>query len=95
VQDQAGLETIGPFVRVDLGEVVAAGQPQTLRFRWSGALVTPEGGPLLTKRLAYVGPELSYLMYASRWFPFHEYAADRATSDITITVPSGLHRRRR
>jgi aminopeptidase N len=89
VQDQAGLESIGPFVRVDLGEVVAAGQPQTLRFRWSGALVTPEGGPLATKRLAYVGPEVSYLMYASRWFPFHEYAADRATSDITITVPAG------
>jgi aminopeptidase N len=89
VQDQAGFETIGPFVRVDLGEVVPAGQPQTLRFRWSGALVTPEGGPLLTKRLAYVGPELSYLMYAARWFPFHEYAADRATSDITITVPAG------
>jgi aminopeptidase N len=89
VQDQAGLETIGPFVRIDLGEVVAAGAPQTLRFRWSGALVTPEGGPLLTKRLAYVGPELSYLMYAARWFPFHEYAADRATSDITISVPTG------
>jgi aminopeptidase N len=88
VQDQAGLETIGPFVRIDLGEVVPAGQPQTLRFRWSGALVTPEGGPLLTKRLAYVGPDMSYLMYAARWFPFHEYAADRATSDITITVPA-------
>src|SRR5207248_5477934 len=87
VQDQAGLETIGPFVRVDLGEVVPAGQQQTLRFRWSGALVTPEGGPLATKRLAYVGPELSYLMYAARWFPFHGYAADRATSDISITVP--------
>ena len=89
VQDQAGLETIGPFVRIDLGEVVAAGQQQTLRFRWSGALVTPEGGPLLTKRLAYVGPEMSYLMYAGRWFPFHEYAADRATSEFTISVPAG------
>ncbi|MDT7688659.1 MAG: hypothetical protein QOE46_1418 [Acidobacteriota bacterium] len=89
VQDQAGLETIGPFVRIDLGEVVPAGQSQTLRFRWSGALVTPEGGPLLTKRLAYVGPDMSYLMYAARWFPFHEYAADRATSDITLSVPTG------
>ncbi len=29
-------------------------------------------------------------MYASRWFPFHDYAADRATSDITITVPAGF-----
>jgi aminopeptidase N len=89
IQDQAGLETIGPHVRVDLGEVVAAGQPQTLRFRWSGPLVTPEGGPLLTKRLAYVGSDLSYLMYAARWFPFHDYAADRATSEITVTVPAG------
>src|SRR4030095_7181932 len=25
--------------------------------------------------------------YASRWFPFHGYAADRATSDISLTVP--------
>ncbi|HYE13315.1 MAG TPA: M1 family aminopeptidase [Pyrinomonadaceae bacterium] len=89
VQDQAGLDTIGPHVRIDLGEVVAAGQPQTLRMRWTGALVTPEGGPLATKRLAYVGPDMSYLMYAARWFPFHEYAADRATSEITITVPAG------
>ncbi|HEX7294383.1 MAG TPA: M1 family aminopeptidase, partial [Pyrinomonadaceae bacterium] len=52
--------------------------------------VSPEGGPLATKRLAYVGSEGSYLMYASRWFPFHDYAADRATSDITFIVPSGL-----
>jgi aminopeptidase N len=89
VQDQAGLETIGPHVRVDLGQVVAAGQPVTLRFRWAGPLITPEGGPLLTKRLAYVGSDISYLMYPARWFPFHDYAADRATSEITLTVPSG------
>src|SRR5918993_5610329 len=89
VQDPVGLESIGPHVRVDLGEVVQAGVPVTLRFRWSGALVTPEGGPLANRRLAYVGTEGSYLMYAARWFPFHEYAADRATSDITLIVPSG------
>ena len=72
------------------GPGCAANQPLTLRFRWSGALLSPEGGPLATKRLAYTGPEGSYLMYASRWFPFHDYAADRATSDITLIVPSGL-----
>ena len=90
VQDAVGVGALGPSVRVDLGEVVPANQPLTLRFRWSGALLSPEGGPLATKRLAYVGPEGSYLMYASRWFPFHDYAADRATSDITLIVPSGL-----
>src|SRR5690242_15213663 len=90
VQDAVGVGALGPSVRIDLGEVVPANQPVTLRIRWSGALVSPEGGPLATKRLAYVGTEGSYLMYASRWFPFHDYAADRATSDITFIVPSGL-----
>jgi aminopeptidase N len=89
VQDPVGLDTLGPNVRVDLGEIVQPNAPVTLRFRWSGALVTPEGGPLATRRLAYVGNEGSYLMYAARWFPFHDYAADRATSDITVIVPAG------
>jgi aminopeptidase N len=62
----------------------------TIRIRWNGALTSPEGGPLAAKRLAYVGPEGSYLMYASRWFPFHDYAADRATADITMIVPTGM-----
>ena len=90
VQDAVGVGSLGPSVRVDLGQVMPANQPLTLRFRWNGALLSPEGGPLATKRLAYVGPEGSYLMYASRWFPFHDYAADRATSDITLIVPTGL-----
>jgi aminopeptidase N len=90
VQDAVGVGALGPSVRIDLGQVVPANQPITLRIRWSGALISPEGGPLATKRLAYVGTEGTYLMYASRWFPFHDYAADRATSDITLVVPAGL-----
>ena len=90
VQDQVGVDQIGPSVRIDLDEVVPAGQPVTLHFRYYGALITPEGGPLATKRLAYVGPEGPYLMYAARWFPFHDYAADRATADINIAVPTGF-----
>jgi aminopeptidase N len=90
VQDAVGVGALGPSVRIDLGQVMPANQPITLRIRWEGALISPEGGPLATKRLAYVGTEGSYLMYASRWFPFHDYAADRATSDITFIVPAGL-----
>jgi aminopeptidase N len=90
VQDAVGAGAVGPNVRIDLGSVVPANQPVTVRIRWSGALTSPEGGPLANKRLAYVGPEGSYLMYASRWFPFHDYAADRATSDITVIVPTGM-----
>src|SRR5437764_5546951 len=90
VQDAVGAGALGPNVRIDLGQVVPAGQPITVRLRWNVALTSPEGGPLANKRLAYVGPEGSYLMYASRWFPFHDYAADRATADITIIVTTGM-----
>lgn len=90
VQDSVGAGALGPNVRIDLGQVVPANQPVTIRIRWSGALTSPEGGPLANKRLAYVGPEGSYLMYAARWFPFHDYAADRATADITVIVPTGM-----
>jgi aminopeptidase N len=69
---------------------MSKGTPVTLRFKYSGVLNSPQGGPLLNKRLASVGNNGGYLMYAARWFPFHEYAADRATSDITISVPGGF-----
>jgi len=90
VQDQVGVSDLGPSVRIDLGDTVTKGTPVTLRFRYSGVLNTPSGGPLLTKRLAYVGDNQGYLMYAARWFPFHDYAADQATSDISISIPGGL-----
>lgn len=90
VQDQVGVTDLGPSVRIDLGDTVTKGTPLKLRFKYSGVLNTPSGGPLLTKRLAYVGDDQGYLMYAARWFPFHDYAADPATADITISAPSGL-----
>src|SRR5437899_1292701 len=92
VQDAVGAGALGPNVRIDLGQVVPAAQPVTVPIRCSGAVTSPEGGPLANKRLAYVGPEGSYLMYASRWFPFHDYPADRPTSDITVIVPTGVRR---
>ena len=90
VQDQAGVSDLGPSVRIDLGDTVVKGTPLTLRFKYSGVLDGPAGGPLINKRLAAVGEDEGYLMYAARWFPFHDYAADLATSDITLTVPGGV-----
>lgn len=76
-------------VKINLGKLYEAGSEVTLTFDYAGQLATPEGGPLPDTRLAYIGTEGSYLFYAARWFPFHGYAADRATSDITFTVPKG------
>ncbi|MBL8206583.1 MAG: tetratricopeptide repeat protein [Blastocatellia bacterium] len=77
-------------VRVDLGSVVPAKQPITIIFEYEGALESPQGGPLQNARLAYVGNQGSYLFYAARWFPFHEYAADRSTYQISLTVPKEM-----
>lgn len=90
VQDQTNSSDLGPHVRIDLGENIAANTPVTLRFKYSGVLDNPAGGPLLNKRLAYIGETQGYLMYAARWFPFHDYAADQATAEITISLPAGL-----
>lgn len=88
IQDQVGVSDLGPSVKIDLGETVTKGATVTLRFKYAGVLISPSGGPLLTKRLAHVGVNDGYLMYAARWFPFHNYAADMATSDISISLPA-------
>jgi aminopeptidase N len=75
-------------VKVNLGQLYQPGSEVTLTFEYAGQLATPEGGPVPDTRVAYVGPEQAYLFYAARWFPFHGYASDRATSDITLTVPA-------
>ena len=90
VQDQTNSTDLGPHVRIDLGETAVKGSPVTLRFKYSGVLDLPAGGPLLNKRLAFIGDNQGYLMYAARWFPFHDYAADPAAADISITVPAGF-----
>src|SRR5436853_1244020 len=74
-------------VKINLGQLYQAGSDITLTFDYAGPLATSEGGPIADTRLAYIGTEGSYLLYAARWFPFHGYAADRATSEISITVP--------
>ncbi len=77
-------------VRIDLGGVAPKNQPVTLAFEYEGALESPQGGPIQNARLAYVGEQGSYLMYAARWFPFHSYAADRATYTISVKVPKDI-----
>jgi tetratricopeptide (TPR) repeat protein len=77
-------------VRIDLGGMAKKDQPVTLIFEYEGALESPQGGPIQNARLAFVGEQGSYLMYAARWFPFHDYAADRATSTISLKVPKDI-----
>lgn len=74
-------------VKINLGQLYQSGSEINLTFDYDGQLATPEGGPIPDKRMAYIGSEGSYLTYPARWFPFHAYAADLATSNISLTVP--------
>ncbi len=94
-QEASGLQFIqdqreNMNVRVDLGTVAPARLPITLVFEYEGVLESPQGGPITNARLAFVGDAGSYLYYAARWFPFHEYAADRSTYEINVKVPKGV-----
>ena len=89
VQDAVGVGAIGPNVRID---PVKSYRPTFLLHCVSGGAEPwfPQRRTACNQTIGVCRHEGSYLMYASRWFPFHDYAADRATSDITFIVPAGL-----
>ena len=41
-------------------------------------------------KLAPIGDDTTYLLYASRWFPVNGYGLNRFTSTISVTVPAHM-----
>ena len=79
----------GYELNVDFLNPVPEGKASSLTFEYGGALATAEGSPIENLRLAYIGPEGSYLLYPARWFPVSGYGVDRFTAEMRITVPTG------
>src|SRR6185503_18156875 len=76
-------------VRLSLAETLPKGKPATLTFVYGGKLTGAEESPVWGIKFAAIHPEVAYLMYPARWFPVNDYTADRFTSDLRVTVPSG------
>ncbi len=74
-------------VRVALPAGLAKGSSATLTFDYEGTLQSADDSPVQGLKLAYVGNDISYLLYASRWFPMVDYGINRFTSTITVTAP--------
>ncbi|MGH9325862.1 MAG: M1 family aminopeptidase [Terriglobia bacterium] len=66
-----------------------AATPATVTVVYSGQLVSSDGSPVEGLRLAYVGPEGSYLLYPSCWFPIRGEGLDRFSALMRVTVPQG------
>ncbi|MBV8894669.1 MAG: peptidase M1 [Acidobacteria bacterium] len=75
-------------VRVSLNKDLPKNASTTLTFDYDGILQNADDSPVQGLKLAYIGEETSYLLYAGRWFPLVGYGLSRFTSTIHVTVPA-------
>lgn len=78
----------GQTLVLALPSVVSTGKTGSVTVDYGGTLATAEGSPVEDLKLAYVGPEGSYLLYPAHWFPVNENGADRFSANMSITVPA-------
>ena len=77
-------------VRVPLSAGLARDASTTLTFEYEGDLESADDSPVPGLKLAYVGDDTSYLLYAGRWFPVSGYGLNRFTATISITIPAHM-----
>ncbi|MGH9511505.1 MAG: M1 family aminopeptidase [Terriglobales bacterium] len=75
-------------VRVQLAKDLPKDASTTLTFEYEGVLDSADDSPVQGLKLASVGDDTSYLLYAGRWFPVNGYGTNRFTATISVTVPS-------
>jgi tetratricopeptide (TPR) repeat protein len=77
-------------VRFALNSGIAKNASTSFNFDYEGTLESPDDSPVQGLKLAYVGPETSYLLYSGLWFPIAGYGTNRFTSTISVTVPAHM-----
>ncbi|MGH9670914.1 MAG: M1 family aminopeptidase [Terriglobales bacterium] len=77
-------------VRVALPDGLSKGASTSLTFDYEGVLQSPDESPVEGLKLAYIGDDTSYLLYAGRWFPMVGYNTNRFTAVMGITTPAGM-----
>jgi tetratricopeptide (TPR) repeat protein len=77
-------------VRFGLNGDLARDASTTFNIEYEGTLESADESPVQGLKLAYVGPDTSYLLYSGLWFPVAGYGVNRFTSTINVTVPSHM-----
>jgi tetratricopeptide (TPR) repeat protein len=77
-------------IRVPLPAGLAKDASTTLTFEYEGQLENADDSPVPGLKLAYIGDDATYLLYAGRWFPVSGYGLNRFTSTISVTVPAHI-----
>jgi len=77
-------------VRLNLPQMLQKGKPAALTFIYDGKMTGGEESPVFGIKFAAIHPDFAYFMYPARWFPVNDYATDRFSSDLKVTVPQGF-----
>jgi aminopeptidase N len=77
-------------VRVQLAKPLQKDESTSLTFEYDGALESADDSPVQGLKVAYIGDDTSYLLYAGRWFPVEAYGINRFTATMNITVPAHM-----
>jgi tetratricopeptide (TPR) repeat protein len=77
-------------IRVPLPAGLAKDATTTLTFEYEGEIENADDSPVQGLKLAYIGDDTSYLLYAGRWFPVSGYGLNRFTATISVTVPAHM-----
>ena len=78
----------GPRLVVDMLNPLPSGTASSITVSYEGSLASADGSPIENLKVAYVGPEGSYLLYPGRWFPVRPDGLDRFSATLRMTVPS-------
>ena len=77
-------------VRVQLPNNVKKDAQETLTFEYNGQLDSADDSPVQGLKLASIGDDTSYLLYAGRWFPVNAYGINRFTATVNVTLPAHM-----
>jgi tetratricopeptide (TPR) repeat protein len=77
-------------IRVPLPAGLSRDASTTLTFEYEGVLETADDSPVPGLKLAYIGDDTSYLLYAGRWFPVSGYGLNRFSAHISVTIPAHM-----
>lgn len=78
----------GQTLNLSLLNPLPASKPASITVTYGGMLNSADSSPVEGLKVAYVGPEGSYLLYPGRWFPVSAYSVNRFSATMNITVPS-------
>ena len=78
----------GQTLNLSLLNPLPAGKAASITATYGGMLNSTDGSPVEDIKVAYVGPEGSYLLYPGHWFPVSPNHGNRFSATMNITVPS-------